>query len=119
MGVVLGFMVTAIVGWIIVYLATENDNEGWTAIGAIMGIGGTLIFFFTSIEYDITSEWKVIETSHAKTQRMVIVDDGVKTWEFDLYKDVSIITDSSKFEFEHTTNFWGSDDIEGIRVKRD
>jgi len=119
MGVVLGFLVTAIVGWVIVYLGDEYDYDGLVAIGVIMGIGGTIITPILSFEYDITSEWKVRETNHYKTPRIVIVDDGTKTWEFDLYKDVTSITDSTKFEFEHTTNFWGNEDIEGIRIKKD
>ena len=119
MAVVIGFFIVGILGWIILSLSVKYDNEGLGALGIIMGICGLIISLFTSLDYDITSEWIVKDVTHVRTPRLVIVDDGTKTWEFESYIDVTSINDSTQFEFEHTTNFWGSEDIEGIRIKND
>ncbi len=70
-----------------------------------------------SIEYDITTKWVKTEVDWVKTNRMVIVDDGEKTWEFESYEDVISINDSTEFYHLHTTNFWGVEDIEGIKYE--
>lgn len=79
----------------------------------ICGLG----FGLSSTEKDVSVEWVEKEVVVMKSKRLVAVDDGEKIWEFKSYEDVVSINDSTKFEFEKTTNFWGNNRIEGIRIK--
>lgn len=81
-------------------------------LGMVIGIIGGV---FTAIEKDITAEWVEQPVSVVRTPRMVIVDDGKKTWEFTSYEDVVSINDSTVFLFEHTTNVFGVERIERIK----
>lgn len=83
-------------------------------IGAMVGIIGTL---FTAVEKDITSEWVVKDVEVVRTPRLVMVDDGEKIWEFKNHEDYAAINDSTVFLFEHTTNVFGIERIEGIKYE--
>lgn len=101
-----------------IFLLRHALDEDYSALGVfsflgiIIGVLGTVV---TAIEKDVTAEWVEQPVSVVRTPRMVIVDDGNKTWEFTSYEDVVSINDSTKFLFEHTTNVFGVECIERIK----
>lgn len=98
-------------------IAAGSGEEGAAGALGFLSLLGIAISVGMSFESDITTKWVKTEVDWVKTNRMVIVDDGEKTWEFESYEDVTSINDSTEFYHLHTTNFWGVEDIEGIKYE--
>jgi len=98
-------------------IAAKSYEEGLAGVLGFFSLIFISISIGMSIEKDITTKWVKTEVDWVKTNRMVIVDDGEKTWEFESYEDVTSINDSTEFYHLHTTNFWGVEDIEGIKYE--
>lgn len=98
-------------------IAANSYEEGLAGILGLFSLIFIAISIGMSIEKDMTTKWVKTEVDWVKTNRMVIVDDGEKIWEFESYEDVTSINDSTEFYHLHTTNFWGVEDIEGIKYE--
>ena len=118
MTVVLVFLTLFVISIFLLIYGALVDIDWQLFVGLILFLVSGMVFGITSTEKDVSSEWVVKKVSVMRTPRLVAVDDGNKIWEFKSYEDVMNINDSTQFEFEHTTNFWGGNRIEGIRIKK-
>ena len=103
--------------FILAVVAGNNYEHELAGVLAFFGGVALLISIISSTEVNITEEWIETKVQWVKTDRMVIVDDGERTWEFEAYSDVTAINDSTKFFLLHTTNFWDIKDVEGIKYE--
>lgn len=110
-------LVFVIIGIILMVTIEKHKIVGLFVLGLIFSIFGGFILILLSFTTDIKTEWVEKSVDIAITHRMVIVDDGERTWEFESYEDVSKINDSTKFLFRKGTNFWGTESIRSIKIK--
>jgi hypothetical protein len=73
----------------------------------IFGFGALFGSILTSVEMSYTYKDVPVEVNITRTPRMVIVDDGLKLWEFESYIDVNNINDSTQFIYSVGHNIYG------------
>lgn len=115
MTIIIVFFMILVTAISILVFVDSYDYSGIYGAAVFVTIFSSMILAGLLIEKDITTKWVEQPVSVVRTPRMVIVDDGNKTWEFTSYEDVVNISDSTKFLFEHTTNIFGWEQIEDIK----
>ena len=117
MGALVFFILLFIVSVTLLIISVHKYYEilgTLSSFGLVAGVVGSL---FVAVNGDMTSEWIEGDVYITRTNRIVIVDDGKKTWEFDTYKDYNAINDSTRFYFRHTTNFFGTERVKDIKYE--
>jgi hypothetical protein len=112
---ILTLLLLTITIFILFAFAIKNDYETLGVLSFLIGLCLLMVLVGTISEKDITSEWIEVPVEVAKTNRVIVVDDGTRTWEFTDHIDFVNINDSTRFLFEKTTNIFGTEDIEGIK----
>lgn len=98
-----------------------SDKNGWDlgfVISFVFSIIIGAILIIVSIEEDSEVEWVETKVEIRKTSNYVfVVDDENDYHVFKEAKDYNTIDDATTFYREHTVNFWGYEDIEGIKYE--
>lgn len=86
-----------------------KNKEGLGIFLLGLSIFGNLIVFIAfGLTTTVRTETKQVNCKVVRTNRVVLVDDGEKVWEFDKYEDYKSINDSSKFFHTYHYNMYGS-----------
>jgi hypothetical protein len=91
----------------ILYQHAPSYKAGYFIAPMIIGIFGVAGAMLSSLMMPVTFEEVPIEVNIANTPRMVIVDDGHKSWQFEMYSDVKNINDSTQFFHVCGYNLYG------------